>query len=295
MPWIIFALLAPLLWAASNIVDENLIRREIKNPLALVITTGLFGGIPFVFILATGKFAWPGFETFILAVCAGLVGLLVYWPYFKALQHTDPAKVVLMWNLSPVFVVFMARLILKEILSPQDYLAIAFLVSSSLLAAYKKTEHRIDGAFPWMLLASILLASEAIFEKAVFDRTSFVVGLGWSSLTMLVVAIFFIIVGRAARQELKKTFSFRIGRLIVFNEFLDVGAGVSASRATSLGPVSLTEPVGAIQPLFILIFQTIMFIKKRKKFTVKLKTAESVKIFISVALAVAGLALIKTL
>src|SRR5450631_2136463 len=135
MFWLVPALIAPLLWGASNLVDEHLVNRAERDPFTLSIVAGVFGSLPAIFVFMTGRWVWCGWETAGVALAGGALGIVVYVPYFLALRIASPSVVVLMWNLSPVVIVGIAHFTVGERLGTFEYLAVGLLVASSALAS----------------------------------------------------------------------------------------------------------------------------------------------------------------
>lgn len=253
--WIIPAIAAPLLWGASNVVDEHLVNQGQLSTGALVLITGAFASLPALFFAASGSWAWPGFLVAGIAVLAGILGLLVYAPYFEALKVGSPASVILMWNLSPALVAVLAHFAIGETLVAPQYIGMLLLVASSSLAALRLGRTaRVRGAFGWMALASVLLAVASVIEKAVFQRVSFEIGFAWISFGSLLTTIVLAIALPVARRQLASALRTRQAAMLLANEGLDLGAATCLGYATSMGPVSLVHAVGGIQPLFVLLF-----------------------------------------
>ena len=256
LDWLPFALAAPALWAASNLIDASLLEENTLTPLALLVLTGAFMGLPALVVALSSGLAWPGWSVVLLAAGAGAFGILAYLPYFYALQRATPAAVLLMWNLTPVFVVLGAGLFLGEALLPRQYLALPLLLVSSAVGAYLlHGRPRLSPALPWMVVASLLLATASVLEKATFEIAEFSVGLAWISLCSFSVAVFTAGLSGDVRNTLKRRLDRGIAGAVVTNHLLDVGAFCALSAATSLGPVSLVHATGGLQPIFVLLLQ----------------------------------------
>lgn len=294
MMWFVFALVAPLLWGTSNLIDEKL-ERDGETPLALVAITGLFAGIPALVLFFTGQFAVPASAAvWLLAIVGGVLSLAVYFPYFKALTYTSPATVILMWNMSPLFVVLLAWFFLHERLVVQDYIAVVLLVASAAVSSYSpavRAATKNKRAFLWMLLASLLIAADSVLEKAVFEAIGFRTGLAWLSAGSLLTAIGIIAVSSKTRRVLRRSLRLGMLRLFVLNEALDVGAATAGSYANSVGPVTVVHTIGGLQPLFVMIIGALFFTSQRRT---PLKQAGMLQFSVAIALAIAGFALLKT-
>ncbi len=292
MSWQFLAISAPALWALSNLIDSRLLEERVTEPMTLVVVTGVFGGLPGIFVLATGNLAWPGLPVVVLATLTGVVALLAYLPYFRALDLAPTAAVLLMWNVAPVLIVVLARVFLHEELRIREYVAIALLLASATAGGAQSSGGRRSWspALPWMLLASLLVATVSVAEKRLFELTSFSTGLGWMSLATFSTAIVLGVLMSPTRQALSSGISRTLAAVLVANECLDVSAATALSRATSLGPVSLVHAVGGLQPLFVLVFgATVHFLRPRRY--PPMTTAEYVRSVAAVAFAAIGLGL----
>ena len=290
MDWPIFALCAPLFWAASNLVDARLLEGRVANPISLVIITGLCAGVPAIVAFVTGSFQWIGWTNALLAVSAGIAGVAVYFPYLIALQRAPVSSVVLMWNLAPIFVVVLAWMVVHERLQGPEYVAIVLLVASSMLAAYQRGRGRgWSQGLPWMIIASGLTATEAILQKILFQNTSFSAGYPWISLSSFICAVVVAVANPEARRILATAFRGRTAAILFANEFLDVAAAVASSRAMSLGPVSLVHAFGGLQPLFILALTGLFGAAPRTR---ALGRGHLARTAIAIGLAVVGLGLV---
>lgn len=296
MTWFWIALIPPVLWALSNLIDEHLVEREVRDPLALTIITGLFAALPAGIVMLTGRLTWPGWETFGLTTAAGILGLLVYYPYLRSLEIAAPAPVILMWNLSPVLVVLGAYAFVGERLRGQEYVAVALLVSSALLAAHRhgpNGQMHWDRALPWMVLASVMYAAEVILIDTAYERTSFANGLGWMSVTVFVLACALLSVRSRTRRAVWQAFAGRTRWLVIGNELLDTAAVVTRDRALSLGSVGLVNAIGGLQPLAVIAFGLIAPIARRLMIQ-RPTRAEAIRWMVATALAVIGLGLIRS-
>lgn len=256
MLWLLFALLAAAMWGATNLIDATLLEQEEQSPLVLTIITGIFGTIP-IFLL---PFVSPIEHTSLafIAILTGMLGLFIYWPYFRAMEKTHTANVILLWNLTPILVVLFSYLFLNEVLSLVEYVAFCLLLGSSFLTNYdpRAPQTYSKSAVVWMLLASVTSAIEIVLLGFIFSQTKVGTGLAWISVGTMLATFFPILLFGSLRQQLKQAFNSRTRRQRIFaNESLDVMAHVLRSAAVHLGPTSLVSAIGGLQPLFVLLLQ----------------------------------------
>ena len=294
MLWIFLALLAPLLWAISNLIDGDLVLNRIKNPLVIMTVTGLFSVFPFLFIILTNTFSWPRLSVILFGVLTGFVSLLAFYPYFRALENSHPTSALLLWNVSPVITAVAAFVFLNERLSPYQYLAVLLLIGSAIIAGIssgtntntKKKQSNVG----WMLLASLLTATQAIMSKWLFGQTSTGTGVGLISLGSFGLSASFFLIP-SIRKQIPDAFS-KHSKILILNETLSMFAFVCSSFAIGLGSVSLVKAIEGVQAFFVFGFSWIAArIFSRKQFRI----AESPKAGLTIlacVIAVVGLMLI---
>lgn len=252
MSWLLLALLGPAFWALSNVIDEQLVQRLFKEPLGLTVITGLFNTIPLV---AIPFFHFPSSagNISLLAFFAGVLGIIIYYPYLKALEITNAAITIVLWNFVPMFVLVLSRLFLHDVLVPTDYLAIFLFISASLLVTVSRTETKTPWkAFALMGAASLLYTIELTTEKFVYNHTAFLNGYWWFCLGELTTAILILVLHKRTRQILFRNLEKKFFLLNLSNEALNGAGNIFVSAAVSLGPVAVVNAVGKIQPILVL-------------------------------------------
>ncbi len=286
MTWLLLTLVATTLWGFTNLIDSDLLERQRQDPNVLTFVTGLFGSIP-VLLIPFLNIATPSPPIVVAALLGGAVGLFVYWPYYKALEKTHTANVILLWNLAPVLVVFSTWLFLGEQLAVKEYIAMIFLIASSFLTSYQPTgSHHIPAvAVGWMLLASLTTAIEFTLLEYIFRHTSILDGIAWVSVGVLIATITLLLAVPPARRQitmaLKNT---RLRKRFVLNELLDLTASLLRMGAIRLGSAGLVSTVSGLQPLIVLLFSPL--------FKSKQTPPSRILILIAVALGMVGLGLL---
>lgn len=224
----------------------------------------------------------------------GVISLLVYYPYFRALESTHPANVILLWNLSPILVALFAFIFLGERLSFIKYIAIGLILFSTVIIETVRGDqkkHKMElKAFYWMLLASLGAAIQVILEKRMYMETSTVTGIAFISIGSFMAGLVFFLL-KKNRLILKKAFA-KSGKILLLNEALEISAVIVASIAISLGPVSLVTAIGgsqAIMIMFLSILFSRIFTKKQFKLA---KSPPLDRVMIACVLVIVGLVMI---
>lgn len=281
---VILALLAPALWAATNLIDRGL-ERALHHVGPLVIVTGLFAGVPGLILLLMGRPVTANVSVLLLAAVTGAVGLAVYVPYLRALRLADPAVVVLQWNLAPVLTAIFAWFVVDERLSFQQCVAILALVVASLVASYQpRPTHLFSRAAPWMFLASCLTALEAVLQKRLYEQVSFLTGFEMISLAILVLTLVLLLLRTTDRRILIHALETGKTKWFIMDETLDVAASAAKGAAISLGPVSVVQAAEGLQPLFVYALESLRGQRPR------LSANQGRRLMLAAVLAVVGLA-----
>ncbi|MFA5129978.1 MAG: DMT family transporter [Patescibacteria group bacterium] len=293
MLWLVLSLLAPLLWAITNLIDDDLILHRLKQPFVIVGITGLFAGIPAAYFLATGAFHVPSWPIIVFGLMTGVVNLAVYYPYFRALQTTNPESAILFWNLAPVLVAVFAFIFLGERLSIVKYVAIGLIILSTIIIESSHVEFKPHGnakALRWMILASCCTAIQYLMEKKLYEMSGAQVGITLICIGSFVCGML-VFLSRKNRKIISKAFS-KNGWLLTLNQSLDVGAAICSNFAISLGAVSLVSALQGAQSLFVVGLAWLaghLFTKKQFRIA---KAAPFGRVVLAVALTMIGLVVI---
>jgi uncharacterized membrane protein len=159
--WFYFALLSSLLISGVNITDKILISDYRIPPLVYVLVISATSIMPLV-ILPFVTLTTLSFGVLIFTIVVGLVRIYYTLPYFKALAVEGVSRVIPLLQLTPVFVLILSSLLLRETLKPEEYVAFGLLVLGGTLFAIRLGKGiRISRAFYLMILSSSYWPSTA--------------------------------------------------------------------------------------------------------------------------------------
>ena len=270
--WLFFALLAPLLWAFTNIFDGALRRHFIKSDFALTWMAAV-SRLPFVII-----FFWiGGFEIPVLPVMLFMFlgGMLWTGPmalYFKAIEFEEPSRVALLLQMMPIFTLLIAYLLLGEILTTIQAIAFGILIAAGVLAAIKQTDKKwhFSKAFILVLIAGLLWAfSDVLFKKFELHFSNFFAAFAiyfFGSFLISLISIF----NKKGRKKVLSYFSnlpTRAWLMLVGSMLAGICGSVSFAYALTLGKASLTAVFIGTQPLITFLLGLIFtkFISEIRK------------------------------
>lgn len=256
--WIIFALIAPALWAITNLFDSKLRNFHIKDEFVLTTFAGFVGLLTFLFVPIYG-FSFPGIWIFIISMIAGVLYIYAMIPYFKALALEDASTVVMLLYITPVLIPFFARFFLNENLLFIQYIGFALILLGGLLISIKRNALKkihVSKALFMMLGAGIMLDVYYLLEKYIYLNQPFWNGFLWIRLGSFIGALTILAIPKYRKSfiQMKNNLNFKSFRLIFGGELLNLIALVSIGFALSLGSVSLVTSLTNFQPLFLLVF-----------------------------------------
>ncbi|MGA3198563.1 MAG: EamA family transporter [Halobacteriota archaeon] len=258
--WFYFALLSSLLISGVNITDKILISDYRIPPLVYVLVISATSLMPLVILPFVTLSTLP-LGVLIFTIVVGFVRIYYTLPYFKALAVEDVSRVIPLLQLTPVFVLILSSLLLRETLKPEEYVAFGLLVLGGTLFAIRLGKGiRISLAFYLMIISSFLLAVYSVALKYLFSTQDFYTIFIWVQIAGF-IAFFQLLSFRPLRGSLVTTYkatSRKIGVILVAEQAVAYISVFAYSYAIAHGPITLVSSVGATQPLFVLVFATLL-------------------------------------
>jgi uncharacterized membrane protein len=257
MEWLVFALLCPAFWGLNNVFYKFLMTKKFRGyfPMLsfIVFIDVIFAVI--VCLVSPVSFVFP-YALFAMAV--GLMPLLAFWFYSKALMVEEISRITPLFQFIPIFVVLLSVIFLNEILSVQRYFGVAIIVIASVLISYRnsKSGKSLSSALKFMIPFSVVLAVHAILEKFLLSYIDYWSLFFWNILGSF-CGILFLLTFSKPRREFTETVPV-IGKRAFF--VVLVGEGVYFLGticwliAASLGYVSLVSAFAGLQHFFVFIY-----------------------------------------
>jgi uncharacterized membrane protein len=182
-------------------------------------------------------------------------------PYYKALTIEEVSRVVPLIQLTPIFVLGLSSIVLNETLKTQNYVAFALLVLGGTLFSIKPGKGvRLSMAFYLLLLTDLLAAAISIMLKYLYCFNDLYTIFILAQVGMF-LAFCQMVTLKGFRNDLiqsYKTTKKRIGLVLILQQVVSYIAMASSNYAISLGPVALISALGSLQPVFVLLFATIL-------------------------------------
>lgn len=250
MEWIVFSVLAAVVWAAVNIVDKYILTRLIRKPVIFLMILGLVGLIFSVLI-----YFFKGLQdlnplNIYIALLAGLFYLLMCYFYFKAAQIEEISRVVPLLYIDSLFVMLLAFVFLDEVFTPIKYAAIILLIAGAFILSYNGISK--GKALLLMLLSAICLALNHVLTKYLLGFADFWTIFSWSRVGVVIALLpVFFYYYKDLFGTLKRG---KVFCLLSLNETLNALGILLITIAASYGYITLVNALSSLQPLFVLIF-----------------------------------------
>jgi len=257
MDWLVFALLCPAFWGLNNVFYKFLMTKKFRGYFSLL---SFMGFVDFLFaviicLVTPASFVFP-YVFFAMGV--GLMPLLAFWFYSKALMVEEISRITPLFQFIPIFVVLLSVMFLNEILSVQRYFGVAIIIVASILISYRnsKSGKSLSSALKFMIPFSVVLAVHSILEKFLLSYIDYWSLFFWN-LVGAFCGILFLLAFSKPRREFTEAVS-AVGKrafLVVF-----VGEGVYFLGticwliAASMGYVSLVSAFAGLQHLFVFVY-----------------------------------------
>ncbi|HSW85505.1 MAG TPA: EamA family transporter [Candidatus Saccharimonadales bacterium] len=294
MSWFYLALLAPLLYAIVNLIDDNLLNFVYKSPYLATVSAGFYGALPLLsrFFLPSHKL--PTNLAF-LAVFGGVLTLTYIFFYFKSLQVETPSVVVALFGLAPATIPILAHFFVHEHLTALEILGFLIVLSASLgLAVDNIHEFKFSKALWPMIIAVIFMDAATLMTKYDYQRADFYSVYLYFSAGMAIGGIFFWLIKMKENKRGLISILPKIKKLLpilIAAEIIAVTAELTLNLAISRGPVSLVKVIEGIQPMYVLLIALILY-PFRPKFFREAESGHIIRKFILMAIIIAGLTII---
>jgi drug/metabolite transporter (DMT)-like permease len=253
--WILFSILAALCWSVINIVDKYVLTKWIKHPSVPIVILSILGVVASIIVFSVRGLTSLSYLNIFLVLLAGIFHLLAYVFYFKALKGEEVSRIVPLFYLSPVFVLFLAAIFLDEVFAPITYLGIFLLIIGAILISLKNfSKISFNKSFWLMILSAIVLSVNSILIKHLLNFTDYWTIFAYERIGILIGAIPIIYLYMPELINTVKEYGKKVVIVLSSAEILNLLAVLFITIATSVGYVTLVNALSSVQPLFVLLF-----------------------------------------
>ena len=302
----LLAIVAATFYALTNHIDKYLISKAVKNAdhrSLLVVSTLIAGAVMSTIYLFICRFQISfDLRAFLILLTNAIIVTVAYILYFRALSREDTTIVAIMFQLIPVFMLFLSPLFLPDQgISPLQLAGGLIATTAAVFVTYEPSKKRFSkkrlGTLAMIVLVDIAYAFYFILERYVVQDHDFNQTMFWTSATQCVVGIVLYIFFRSYRKSFHKMLSTNGPKVICLNltnELLSSFANVISTSAGMIASVALVSFISqSVQPFAVMglgILITTFFPKVEKENVTK---GELAKRLIAIVICAIGLACIE--
>ena len=294
MDWLVFSLIARAFWAGDNIADKLLIERYIKNPYVLTLLGGIAPFIISIFIFLFYKLEWIGLIPTVAVLIAGIIQIIAVFAFYKSLAKEEVSRVIPLFQLTPVFVLILSVIFLKENLTINQYIGFILILLGGFFISLKRIKgvFKLREALWWMILSSGIYAIQAIMIKSLYINYSYLDLTFYHGVGIFIPTFALLTFSSKSRNSFTHEFSnLNIkGWLIVgLAAIFIAGAYLSGLWAFRTGSASLISVLRGFQSIFVFIFSLVLSIWLPKILKEDLASGVLLTKIIAISLMVVGL------
>lgn len=260
--WFILAVIPPFLWAICNHIDKIVLERYFKEGGVgtLIIVSALASVIatPFLYVIDPSVLDL-GKSSFGIIVITAVLDIVLLWAYLNAIQRDDSSRVIVYYQLVPIFGIASGWAFLGEVISNEQLVAMGIVILGTTIISVENVEGRLSikgRTVGFMLLACASWAATlAIFKVVAIEenpwRTMF-----WRHIVLMVLGVLmylFIPKYRASFLAAMRTNSFPILAANLLNEMLFMLGTVTYGLAAMMAPVALVLLTETFQSIFVFV------------------------------------------
>lgn len=259
--WILFSVLAALIWAIVNTIDKYVLTKWIKKPIVPVMILGIVGLIASFIVYLVKGYSELSTNLIIINLIGGSFYVLGSLFYFQAAKLSEITRVVPLLHLIPLFVLVFAAGFLGEIFAPVKYIGVFLLVIGAVIISKKGPfKFHIGKAFWFMMLAVLAYSSYLIVTKYLLGFTDFWTVFSYGKIGGLLVLIPVFCFNYHKLKDVVKEKGVKVIWVVSLNESMNATGVLFLTIAASTGFITLVEGLASLQSLFLLIIATCLSI-----------------------------------
>lgn len=261
MNWILFALIAPFLWALTTFIDKVLISRYFKGKAGALIIYSCLIALPVFILIFIFKpdVIHVAPKTALFIMLNGTLSILYLFPYFHALHKGDASSIIPIFQIIPFFTYILSFFILGETLTLTQIFAGLLIIGGAIgiSSDFEKKRFRIKKEILFsMLFACLLIAINSVMFKFFAIELDFWTTNFWEYIGFFILGVGLLVFVKKYRQGFIRSYydnNISMVGINLVNEVINLGAGIIFSFALLLAPVALVGLTNGFQPLFVLL------------------------------------------
>ncbi len=249
------AFLSPLFFAISVLIESFLSLDVFKKPATMCFYVSLTNAIFVPLLLFFGLPTMPSLQCWMIYLVLAIIDIAYLYPFYIALKKTDTSIVSSLFTIGKIFVPIMSFVILKDVLSLQQYIGFAIVILASLILTTKQgVKFKVNKAFYLMFLSSFLLAFRIVLAKLALTTDATWVNTMFYPNLISGALIFIFLAFKRLRPDIRGHFADykKNVKLFVLIEFITFLAVLTSVYALSKLSPTISSAIDATEPLFLL-------------------------------------------
>ena len=245
-----------------NHIDKILLERYFKEGGVgtLLIVSALTSVIATPFLYAADTSILDvGRDSFKIIIVAAALDIVLIWAYLMAMQKDDSSRVIVYYQLVPIFGIVAGWVFLGEVIGKDQLVAMGVIILGTSIVSLENVEGRFrfkGRTVGYMLLACACWAAElAIFKVVALEENPWR-SLFWKHIVLMVLGVLMYLLiprYRASFQAAMRTNSVPLLSANLLNEVLYILGAVSYGLAAMLAPVALVLLTETFQSIFVFL------------------------------------------
>jgi drug/metabolite transporter (DMT)-like permease len=254
MSWIGLSILAALVWSVVNVLDKLTLTKWPIPPILLVILMSIIGLIASIGIFIFYPVHFLPFPLMIWAFLAGASYFATTYLYFYAVKWENVSRVIPLLYLTPLWIALIAHFFLDEHLRSTQYWGISLLIAGAVLISVKKFQtFHLNKALLAVVLSCLCFAINQVITKYLLQHTDVLTTFAYVRFSTFLATLPLLLLNLRSFYRVYKENGIQPFLLDTASQGLNITGLFIFVSATSIGYVTLTNALVAIQPLFVLL------------------------------------------
>ena len=290
--WILFSFFATFLFSVSSIIDKITISNYFKKPTFQVASGLLYDTIAIGFVFLVAKIVIPPSEVLFAGIAAGICLTIALYLFYKAIFSGEVSTSLISYQIIPVFVLILATIFLKEVLSFNQYIGMALLLIGSLIVSVEKKEtFKLKKSSVLVIVSSLFFAVDIVLYKFMVDRIDPINAFFWSQAIFPLIFLGMLIFDGKYFIEIIKNHKKGVG-LDILSEFISLIGRYAQTLAMAGGFVIIVSGIIGTIPLMVFILAIILSILFPKILKEEINRKTIIQKGIAIILVIAGTILV---
>ncbi len=248
---LLFAFLAPLMWAIMNIFDKYVVDNKVKDTVGFTVMSGAFNFLCGLIIAVIVTWNGIGFAQIWPSIIVGILYAAFCFIYMVSLEKSDISSITGMMYLYPIIVAILAFIFLGETLTPLGYLGAGLTIVGVIILSLNFYDISIKGLLPIISIILILGVWE-FFIKVASDTLTVWQGTAIIQMVAGIVLLSALVIPKVRKNAVGEIRNFHWGIIVVIFESLGVWVGFYAMQSLD---VTFVSCIGTLQPFFVLVIE----------------------------------------